>query len=50
MMMDFITIAGFILAVFGAGVAVGKIVEKVERHIRKNDDKEHIFTNKNDRH
>ena len=31
MMMDYITLAGFILAVFGTGVAVGKIVEKIER-------------------
>ena len=27
MMMDYITLAGFILAVFGTGVAVGKLVE-----------------------
>ena len=27
----FVTLAGFILAVFGTGVAVGKIVEKIER-------------------
>ena len=29
MMMDYITLAGFILAVFGTGVAVGRIVEKM---------------------
>ena len=37
MMMDYITLAGFILAVFGTGVAVGKIVEKIERLERKED-------------
>lgn len=48
MMMDYITIAGFILAVFCAGVAVGKLVEKVERLSRKIEDKDrHI--RKNDR-
>lgn len=31
MMMEYITFAGFILAVFEAGVAVGRIVEKIER-------------------
>ena len=30
MMMEYITLAGFILAVFGSGVAVGRIVEKIE--------------------
>ena len=35
MMMDYITLAGFILAVFGAGVAVGKLVEKIESLSRK---------------
>ena len=49
MMMDYITLAGFILAVFGAGVAVGRIVEKIERLDRKKDDEEHKNTSKNDR-
>ena len=49
MMMDYITFAGFILAVFGAGVAVGKLVEKIERLIRKKEDEEHNNTSKNDR-
>lgn len=31
MMMEYITLVGFVLAVFGTGVAVGKIVEKIER-------------------
>ena len=48
MMMDYITIAGYTLAVFGAGVAVGKLVEKIERLDRKTEDKDkHI--RKNDR-
>ena len=49
MIMDYITFAGFILAVFGAGVAVGKLVEKIERLIRKKEDEEHNNTSKNDR-
>ena len=49
MMMDCITLAGFILAVFGTGVAVGRIVEKIERLDRRKDDEEHKNTNKNDR-
>ena len=48
MMMDYITLAGFILAVFGTGVAVGKIVEKIERLERKKEDEEHNNTSKND--
>lgn len=47
MTMD-ITIVGLILAVFCAGVAVGKLVEKFERFIRKQED-EDKNTNKNDR-
>ena len=38
MMMDYITLTGFILAVFGNGVAVGRIVEKIERLERKKED------------
>ena len=49
MMMDYITLAGFILAVFGIGVAVGMIVEKIERLERKKEDEEHNNTSKNDR-
>ena len=49
MMMDYITLAGFILAVFGTGVAVGKLVEKIERLDRRKEDEEHINTSKNDR-
>ena len=48
MMMDYITIVGYTLAVFGAGVTVGKLVEKIERLDRKTEDKDkHI--RKNDR-
>ena len=49
MMIDYITFAGFILAVFVSGVAVGKIVEKIERLDCKKDDEEHKNTSKNDR-
>ena len=47
--MEYITLAGFVLAVFGTGVAVGKIVEKIERLDHKREDEEHISTSKNDR-
>ena len=46
-MMEYITFAGFVLAIFVAGVAVGKLVEKIERFIREKEDEEHIH--KNDR-
>ncbi len=49
MMMDYITLAGLILAVFGAGVAVGKLVEKIERFFIKIENEEHKNTSKNDR-
>ena len=48
MTMD-LTTAGFILAVFCAGIAVGKILEKVERHLDKSEDTDNKSTNKNDR-
>lgn len=37
----------FILSVFVSGVAVGKLVEKIERHIDEKENEEHIH--KNDR-
>lgn len=49
MTMDYITLAGFILVVFGTGVAVGKIVEKIERLERRREDEEHKNTSKNNR-
>ena len=49
MMMDYITLAGFILAVFGTGVAVGKLVEKIERLDRRREVEEHDSKSKNDR-
>ena len=49
MTMEYITLAGFVLAVFGAGVAVGKLVEKLESFVRRNDNQEHKNTRKNDR-
>ena len=48
-MTDYITLAGFILGVFGTGVAVGRIVEKIDRLERKKEDEEHNNTSKNDR-
>ena len=50
MMMDYISLGGFILTVFGAGIAVGKFVEKVERLTREKEDEEHRSAHKNDRH
>jgi len=49
MEMEYITMAGFILAVFVAGVTVGRLVEKVERHIRRREDEEHRNAQKNNR-
>ena len=49
MMMDYITLAGFIIAIFVTGVAVGKLVEKIERFINRIDNEEHKNTSKNDR-
>ena len=49
MMMDYIALAGFILSVFVAGVAVGRFVEKIERLTREHEDEEHRNTQKNDR-
>jgi len=40
----------FVLAVFGIGVAVGRIVEKIERLDCKRQDEEHMNTSKNNRH
>ena len=49
MTMEYITIAGFILAVFGTGVAVGRFVERIERFMCKKDNEEHRSTSKNNR-
>ena len=49
MMMDDITLAGFILAVFSTGIAVGKTVERIESFLRRKDNEEHNNTSKNDR-
>ena len=49
MIMDWITVVGFILTVFIAGVAVGKLVEKIERFISKEEYEEHKSKHKNDR-
>ena len=49
MMMDYISLAGFILTIFVTGVAVGKFIEKAERLMRKLEDEEHKDAHKNDR-
>ena len=49
MMIDYISLAGFILAVFVAGVAVGRFVEKIERLTRQMEDEGHKDAHKNDR-
>lgn len=48
-MIDYISLAGFILAVFVFGITVGKLVEKIERFISEKDDNEHRSAHKNDR-
>lgn len=35
--------------IFIAGIVVGKLVEKIERFLRRKEDEEHNGTNKNDR-
>ena len=49
MMSEYITLTGFMLAVFVSGIAVGKLVEKIERFLREKEDQEHKSTRKNDR-
>ena len=49
MMMEYISLVGFILTVFIAGIAVGKFVEKIERFLCRKEAEEHDDTNKNDR-
>ena len=48
-MMEYISLVGFILTVFIAGIAVGKFVEKIERFLCRKEAEEHDDTNKNDR-
>ena len=47
-MIDYVSLAGFILAVFVFGISVGKLVEKIERLIREKEDENHE-AHKNDR-
>lgn len=49
MMMEYISLVGFIFTIFIAGIVVGKLVEKIERFLRRKEDEEHNGTNKNDR-
>lgn len=47
-MADYISLAGFILAVFVFGIAVGKLIAKIERFIDEKEDY-HRNSQKNDR-
>lgn len=49
MMTEYMTLAGFVLAIFVFGVAVGKLVDKIERLDRWKDSEEHNDTHKNNR-
>ena len=50
MTMELMTFVGTMLAVFCAGVAVGKMTERIERFLRRVEDQEHkTKDNKNDR-
>ena len=49
MMLDYISLAGFILSVFVAGIALGRFAEKVDRLIKKLEGEEHKDAHKNDR-
>ncbi len=48
-MADYISLAGFILAVFVFGIAVGKLIAKIERFIDEKEDDDHRKSQKNDR-
>jgi Co/Zn/Cd efflux system component len=50
MMKEYISLVGFILTIFIVGIAVGKLVEKIERFLCRKEAEEHNNTNKNDRH
>ena len=43
---EIITVVGFFLAAFFAGVSVGRFAEKIERFICKSEDEEHNDTKK----
>ena len=49
MMIEYITLAGFVLQVIVVGIAIGRYAEKIDRFIRRFDDEEHNDTNKNNR-
>lgn len=48
-MANCISLASFILAVFVFGISIGRLVEKIERFIRKKEDGTHRNAQKNDR-
>lgn len=43
---EFITVVGFFLAAFFAGVSVGRFAEKIERFICRSEDEEYKNTKK----
>ena len=49
MMIEYITLAGFVLQVIVVGITIGRYAEKIDRFIRRFDDEEHNDTNKNNR-
>ena len=49
MMIEYITLAGFVLQVIVVGIAIGRYAEKIDRYIRRFDDEERNDTNKNNR-
>ena len=49
MMIEYITLAGFVLQVIVVGIAIGRYAEKIDRFLRRFDDEEHNDTNKNNR-
>ena len=49
MMIEYITLAGFVLQVIVVGIAIGRYAEKIDRFIRRFDDEERNDTNKNNR-
>ncbi len=48
-MIEYISLTGFVLAVFVFGITVGKLVEKIERFLNENEYDKHRYTHKNDR-
>ena len=49
MMIEYITLAGFVLQVIVVRIAIGRYAEKIDRFLRRFDDEERNDTNKNNR-